>query len=216
MVIKVEPLGVAYTAVPKAGSSSVKAMLAQVDPGVSLPAPEDITNRTYHSLYRTRRYDDSRFATVGDKFLFTVVRDPIRRLMSVYTNRILGTRDMQRSRGIEKRRDLPVEPDPDFFFAKLRKYARRSKLIAHHLLPTEAFTGPDIKRFDAVYRTDQMTDVANLLSARAGTTVSLERANKSEAKLEFDDLKPQTRDRIRPYLAAEYRYLSGVLDNPFA
>ena len=214
MVVVIQDLKVAYAAVPKAGCSSVKAMLAQLDPQVDVPetVPD---NRLYHSLYPTRRFRRRRFPLAEGMFSFTVVRDPIRRLMSVYTNRVADKRDLYNSRKLRKRRVLPRDPDPDTFFQNLPLYCRLSSVIRHHVLPTAIFTGRDLNRYDNVFRTDQIDDLAATLGSHCGGDVRPARANRSKSKLAFDDLKPETRDAIRPHLMGEYRHLRGYIDNPF-
>jgi len=214
MVIAVQDLKIAYAAVPKAGCSSVKAMLAQLDPQADVP--HDVPdNRFYHSLYPTRRFRPRRFPATEGIFSFTVVRDPIRRLMSVYTNRVADKGDLHNSRKLKKRKVLPLDPDPDTFFQNLARYCRLSSVIRHHVLPTAIFTGRNLNRYDRVFRTDQIDELADALSSHCTGDVRPARANSSKSRLAFDDLKPETRDAIRPHLLGEYRHLSGYIDNPF-
>lgn len=215
MVISVEDHGLAYSAVPKAGCSSVKAMLAEVDPNVSLPPERERTGDTWHSLYPTRRWRGDVFSQYTRSFRFTVVRDPIKRLMSVYTNRVVDKKDLHKSRKLQRRGGMPMDPDPDTFFANLSKYSELSSIIKHHVLPARMFAGPDLSQYDKVYRTEQIGELAEDLAERTGREVSVKRANKSTTSLKFDDLTPHTRHKLRPYLNAEYRYLSAWFDNPF-
>jgi len=215
MVISVEDHGLAYSAVPKAGCSSVKAMLAEVDPKVSLPPEQERSGDTWHSLYPTRRWRGDVFSQYSKAFRFTVVRDPIKRLMSVYTNRVVDKKDLHKSRKLQKRRGMPMDPDPDTFFANLMTYADLSSVVRHHILPTWIFTSKDLTQYDKVYRTEQIGELANDLSEITGKDVSLKRANKSKTRLDFEELTPHTQNLLRPFLADEYRYLSAYFDNPF-
>lgn len=215
MVIKVDSWNLIYCAVPKAGCSSVKAMLADIDPEVTLPPPEERTNRTYHEIYPTTKFRPRVFHA-GEAYRFTMVRDPIKRLMSVFTNRVVEKRELHNSRRLKRRQVLPLDPDPDTFFQNLTRYAQLSSSIKHHAAPISRYTGPDLAAFDRIYRTDEMPDLAGFLSGRSGITVTAARANSSGAKLEFDSLTPETRDMLRQHLQPEYDYLAGVIDNPFS
>lgn len=216
MVISVDAWKLAYTAVPKAGCSSVKAMLAEIDPTVTLPEPESRSNKVYHQIYPTRRFRQKLFDRHQDGYRFTVVRDPIRRLMSVYTNRVVGLGDLHKSRMLTRRQVLPLDPDPDTFFQNLRRYMRMSSIIRHHSLPASLFAGPDLSIYDRVYRTDQMGELAEFLITRSGHALTVARANSSESRLDFDDLASQTRDALRPFLETEYSYLAGHIENRLA
>ena len=215
MVIAVDDAQLAYAAVPKAGCSSVKAMLAQIDSSVSLPASDTITNRIYHALYPTRRFNRWRFRKHRGFFRFTVVRDPLKRLMSVYTNKVVHNKELHNSRNIKNGLvDLPADPDPDFFFQNLGAYIEAASVIKHHALPTRLFTERDLGGYDIVFRTSEMDDLARTLSERTKRKVKAVRINSSEAKLDYRDLKLRTIDSIRPFLAEEYEHLSGYFENP--
>lgn len=213
MVIAIDTFKLAYMAVPKAACTSVKAMLAEIDPNVTLPPPEERNDLTYHALYQTRRFRTDRFKRHKDAFRFTVVRDPIRRLISVYTNRVVGLRDLHNSRKLVRRGTLPLDPDPDTFFQNLATYRRLSSVIRHHALPTWLFTGDDLGVYDRVFRTDQMAELAGILSERAGRAIPVERANSSGIRLDFEELAPKTRDMLVPILRKEYAFLKGHVED---
>lgn len=215
-MIAIKEYRLAYAAVPKAGCSSVKAMLAQIDPEVELPPDETRNSTFYHGIYQTQRYRKDRFAAQDGDFRFTVVRDPIKRLMSVYTNRVVDLKDLHKSRQLKRQSELTLDPDPDTFFQNFRDYSRQSSVIRHHILPTALFTGDDLDAYDQVFLTGQMNDVAKMLSERSGKEVVLTKANSSATKLVFSDLQPQTQDALMPYLQDEYRHLDGYVENPFS
>ncbi len=87
-------------------------------------------------------------------------------------------------------------------------------LIKHHARPTSWFTGPDLSRYDRVYRTGEMPDLAEALSARAGRDIKVPHANSSSTRLRLQDLQPQTWLALAEHVAPEYRFLRGHFDNP--
>jgi hypothetical protein len=215
MAIVVEKHGMLFMAVPKAASSSVKAMLAQIDPDVTLPEPHLLTESTYHGIYQTRRFRPHRFAQYDGYLRFTVIRDPLRRLLSVYTNRVVGMKELHNSRKLRRRGVLPLDPDPDTFFLNLDQYMQLASVIRHHVLPTRLFTGPDLSVYDHVFKTDQIDDVARMLSDKSGFALRPSNVNVSKARLLFSDLAPATRDALRPVIEPEYDLLGDYFDNPF-
>lgn len=217
MVVAVEPLHVAYMAVPKAACSSVKAALAIADPGVD----RDLTDfsadlMAAHNVYPTMRFRRHRWVEYQGWFRFTVVRDPLKRLLSVYTDLVASRNQLKNSRKFQNGR-APVtdEPDPDFFFQNLDTYTEFASVMHHHTLPTQIFTGPKLKRYTKVYTTAQMADLARDLTQATGRDITIPRLNKSKAKLRYDDLAPQTRDAIRTRLEPEYAHLSDYFDRPW-
>lgn len=221
MVIAVDAHKLAYMALPKAGCSSVKQALASVDPDVMPPPASQTTHFTWHGIYPTRRFRPHRWARYADYWRFCVVRDPFKRLMSVYTNRVLQFGDLKNSVKIRDGRDwlpdLPVEPDPDFFFQHLEVYKQASSSIKHHALDAWLFLGRDLSKasYNRVYRTEDLGALAWDLSLLTRQEVVLPRSNSSERKLTAADLHPKTIDALRPFLEREYAFLKGIYINPF-
>jgi hypothetical protein len=214
VVVAVDTLGLAYMPLPKAACSSVKAALARLDPAVAAP-DGPVPAETWHAIYPTRRFRPHRWQAYARHWRFCVVRDPIRRLMSCYTDRVVGRGILHHSRRLRRMHDLPADPDADFFFGHLDRYAALSSDIRHHTLGAWLFLRRPEEVFDRVYRTDELPCLAAELGRRAGRPVKLPVENASEATLRFDDLSPVTRDRLRPFLLQEYRTLSQFYENPF-
>lgn len=221
MVIAVDAYKIAYMALPKAACSSVKEALARLDPAVTPPPADQITPYTWHDIYPTKRFRPHRWEPYERPgwFRFCVVRDPVQRLLSVYTNRVLQFNELKNSIKIRDGRDylpddLPVEPDPDFFFQHLEEYKRGSSAIKHHVLGAWLFIGSAPLRYDRVYRVEELAALAADLSALSGREVRFRRRNQSDQRLSLGDLRPETIDALRPFLAQEYAHLAGYYDNP--
>lgn len=211
MAIVLTDRRIAYMAVPKAGCSSVKTTLARIDPAVDAARLTDVT--AVHGVYPTARFRPHRWAALSDHFRFTVVRDPVRRLLSVYTDRVLQKGDLRHSRKMQRGvfPDLPVEPDPDTFFCRLGDYMAASSSIKHHAISAWLFTGRDLSAYDRVYRTDEMDVLARDLSRRTGMALSMPRRNASAARLSLSDLSQTARRAIEAHTAADYEILGPVL-----
>lgn len=215
MVIKVEAWKLAYMAVPKAGCTSVKTMLATIDPTVDLPPTDSRDELMVHSIYPTTRFRPHRWETVEGYYRFTVIRDPIRRLLSTYSNRVVTLGQLTHSPKIRSgEAGLPSDPDPDFFFQNLLPYMAASSAIKHHCLPIWLFTGTDLSRYERVFRTDQLSELSAELSARSGQELQVERANSSTKPLRFEDLSPAGRDAVWKRLKPEYDFLADYVPMP--
>jgi len=216
MVIAIKRYKIAYMPVPKAACSAVKEALARIDPAMQAPAQIDI--HTWHIRYPTQRFRPHRWQRYADHWRFCVLRDPLERLLSVYTNRV---RDMEELRNSPRLRrdpafaDLPSKPDPDTFFQNLDRYRAACSAVKHHAFPCWLFTGPRLTHFDAIYRVSELDALASALSERCGQTVTIGRRNLSAAPLTLSDLQPRTQDSLRAHLAPEYRYLAAFYENPF-
>ena len=213
MVIAVDAFKLAYVALPKAGCSSVKKALAELDPWMSVPAETDVD--LWHELYPTERHHPKEWARYRDYFRFCVVRDPAKRLMSCYTDIVVGRNAVKHSPRVRASSGLPVDPDPDTFFSRLPRYRKKSSLVKHHVLGASVFLGENLAGdYDRIFRTSELGALAEDLSHRSGERVSMPHANSSGGGLSLSDLQDRTIDRLRPLLDAEYDYLSDYYDNP--
>ncbi len=220
MVIAVDAHRIAYMALPKAGCSSVKAALARTDPAVTIPPADQIRTETWHSIYPTQRFRAHRWQVYGDYWRFCVVRDPAKRLMSGFVDRVVERGELAHSRRLA-RGDFPhlsTTPDPDHFFQHLWDYAEASSVVKHHVAEAWLFLGPgDIRRhYHRIFKTEEMGLLAEALSAVTRQPVTMPRENRTRTKLTLDDLSPATLDALRPYFAKEYETLAGFYDNPLA
>ncbi|MBY5932597.1 sulfotransferase family protein [Tateyamaria omphalii] len=216
MVIRVDSHRLAYMAVPKAACSSVKAALAVLDPLQSQQSAEDLGQKQVHAIYPTMRFRKHRWDYLENHFKFTVVRDPLKRLLAVYTNRVEGLEILTHCRKIRRGRvHLPTEPDPDYFFQNLSAYVATSSDIKHHTLPTALFTGTDWSAFTKVYRTGEMQQLGDALSNHTGRDVAIPHFNSSDRRLDLGDLAPQTQRVLEVLLEDEYAHLAPYYDNPF-
>ncbi|EPX76133.1 sulfotransferase family 2 domain-containing protein [Salipiger mucosus] len=214
MVIAVGAHRIACMVLPKAGCSSVKAALAQIDPLAPPGVAGDLA--ALHARYPTRRFRPHRWAAVAHCWRFCVVRDPLARLLSVYTDRVRDRGELRNCRSIRRGRvDLPVDPSPDVFFANLRAYMAASSVIRHHALPARLFVGPDPGAYDRVFRLEELPLLGRELSRRSGRVVEVGHRNASRARLGLADLGPAARAAVEAHVAGEYDFLAGFYENPF-
>lgn len=208
MVICIKAHKIAYMAIPKAACSSVKAALCAIDPDARIPKSK-IKGRVdeLHIQYPTKRFRLHRWNLYEDHWRFTVIRDPLKRLMSVYSDRKEQKRDLFRSPRLRES-NLPDDPDPDFFFEHLQEYFGLSSVIKHHILPASIFIGPDLTRYDKIYRVEDLDHLAADISNRINAPISIPRLNKSTYSLSFDDLSPKAKAVIRKHLGSDYTLLS--------
>ncbi len=218
MVIAVPAHQIAYMATPKVACTSVKAALAQIDPnapaGLGASQPDEEQHRLLHQSYPTRRFRPHRWRKYEGWWRFTLVRDPLKRLLSVYSDRVVGRRELHNSPKMRAQSVLPMDPDPDFFFQHLDRYMAHSSAIKHHALPFRLFIGPAPLRYDRIFRVSEIDALAEELSRRGGREVKIPRLNKSSARLSPDDLRPVTLGFIREYLKEDYELLGDFYKCP--
>ncbi|WP_425070330.1 sulfotransferase family 2 domain-containing protein [Sagittula sp. S175] len=213
MAITVPAHKLAFMALPKSGCTSVKRALAQVDPDV---AQEDTAEvMVWHGVYQTRRFRPDRWDALSDHFRFCVIRDPIKRLMSCYSDLVAQRDALGNSKRLRRVPKLATNPDPDYFFTNFEAYKRRSSVIKHHAISAGVFVGTDLQgNYDRVYKTNEMDELGHDLSVRTGQVVQMPHSNSTRRKLDISDLLDETIDILRPFLDQEYEIFRGYFANP--
>lgn len=217
ILISTDTFKLAYRPVPKIATTSVKAALAKIDPEISTQnkTAAEIAKQS-HELYPTRRFGQARWHLAKGFWRFAIVRDPLSRLLSLYTNRVVASNDLRNSAQLKKVGTLPIEPDPDYFFQNLSAYSEQVWNIRHHALPEVKFLGPDLSKFDKVYPINALPQLATDLSEKSGHDVKIPSSNSSSEKLDFGSLKPATQDDLKAMLEPRYDYLGAYYTSPFS
>ena len=212
MIAAFDSYGVAFVGVPKCMSTSVLRSFYRLEHGTAFDRAAFGGN--IHRFYRQRVADRIKsveppdLAGLTGLWLFTIIRDPIRRLLSVYTNRVLAHRDI--AKALAKAPDATLDPMPaaDAFFRDLAAYRAAVPSIRHHTDAFAQFLGPDLGRYDAVFQVEQAQDLQDQLTARLGQTFVLENEQRSTARLSFDDLSAEARAAIMTHTQPDYALLA--------
>ena len=193
---------VSFTHVPKCGGTSVKTMMLEaegldwhneVSKDWGIPEKE----RNYKDSYRgqaTRFYklhDENFYDRVH--YRICMIRDPIERLKSAYTNRVLYHGKGSVPGGWEE------------FVLRLGTYNNGD--LTHHTLPMYRELGESSNRFDRVFTINEMDKVAKFLSKISGRNVQpIKRQtggseHKDKIKLTENDI-----NTIKFYYRQDYKY----------
>src|SRR5204863_9345498 len=88
-----------------------------------------------------------------NNFRFTVVRDPIERLLSAYSNRVLQHDELSEARLRYGQADANLTPRPGIgvFIDNLEQYRAADESIRHHTEPLTYFLGDDPTYYNRIY-----------------------------------------------------------------
>lgn len=157
-----------YIPIPKNACTSIKHALHEIEFGkrfdAGLPAFSDY--REHHDYYKKR---PDAFTSVSalreqtDVIRFALVRDPVRRLLSCYRNRVVDLGDLRSSRKVLGRMGLSAEPDINTFVKNLEEYRRANKSVEHHSRLQSDFLGGTIDYLDRVFTLKDMPGLLEML-----------------------------------------------------
>lgn len=213
-----EGLNLAFFSVPKAASTSMKLVLYELREGRPWTGePDDIHKALPTPLTRPRDF----VATEGMRRI-TIIRDPVKRLLSAYGNRVLHHGDVRnalrrpstRLKQIFLRPWLRSYPSFDRFYGQLEQYQSLSFTIWHHTCSIRHFIGEDLSVFDRVYKVEELGQLEADLSEMAGREIRLPREQTGGMKLRLEDLSPKARAAVLEHTAPDYALLRGLYTPP--
>lgn len=194
MTVALGDMRIAYYCVPKAGKTAMKSTMKKMseDGGV-------FTNFGDHPISaRMRKRSEGHHR-------ITVVRDPVERLISCWSDRV-GDRDDIRRSSISTFlcKPLGLNPSPDLeeFVLNLRKYQMINDRIYRHVIPQIRYIGKEPDFFQAIYSIREMDKAQEELSVLVGKDVRIEKRNVSKSN---KTVKPVLSQEALEYAREFYR-----------
>lgn len=217
MVVTLKDFGIAFFGTPKCGVTSIYHGLHNALHGAAFDGPPQSIHRHYDTLPPTR----SQFEDAENFWRITIVRDPVKRILSAYSNRVHDHHDLtprqlrgRRERFSKRIRLLPSYPKASLFFRRHDAFAKTSWNVRHHTRPARDFIGSDLGFYDRVYTTTEMDDLARDLSERMGRTVQFPAKNAASKQTEFSTLSRAARRKVLELTRTDYDLLGDYFSPP--
>lgn len=199
---------VGYKSIPKTASTSIKRELYRLHTGKPFDRQE--AGMTSHQFFNQTENTD----IDNCEYKFIVIRDPVKRLLSVYGNRVTFYHELSYDQlnSNDKTRKfinrLPVlEPSLDQFIANLPKYFQ-VPAINHHARPvSKMLAGKSLRFFDGVYKIEELGELEKDLSALLSKPVSFERHQTGGSKYRLRDLSYAQLKYLINFYEEDYKLL---------
>lgn len=201
-----------YYPVPKSGSSSVKYLLMQVagqDEGLDNP-DDDV-----HHHLGTSLVDPFRPLHNADAKPFTIVRDPVERLLSAYFDRVVKAghlTDDQADADMARRLGLSLEPDLETFILRVEDYCRICADIRFHVASPRYFLGSNLFLFDRVFKLEKVDQIAAYISEIVGQAVEMPHIHVSRGRTKPSELSPAALAKALRFCRYDYAFLVDLYD----
>jgi len=216
MPVPVKSTDLVYLPVPKVACTTIKfALLNHNEDGQADRL--DVARRTdksvpnVHMIYPSKPLKLKHLLRYFGRRWFCVVRDPVKRFLSVYGNRVVHHDDLKRSVPALESAGLPRHPDPTEFAEHLEAYCRMNGTINHHARPMVDYLGERPGRFDRIFPMSELGELPGYL-AEAGVRVTLGHRQTGGPKLKPDDLSPPALARVKRFYAADYEAFGAFFD----
>jgi len=195
---------IAYLRIPKCACTSIGNLLFQIDKG-KLFKNESNQNRArgIHAYFlNNKSYHD--VSIFDDYFKFTVIRDPIKRFISGYRNRVLFHNALL---NLVEAKHIHKVPTLNEFALNLEFYFRRNLEIEHHFAPQGFYLNGDLSFLDAIYKIENFADVEKKLSQISKRTLTSVLSQTDGPKIKLGDLNRRAFRKLIDFYKSDYELL---------
>jgi hypothetical protein len=161
-------------------------------------------------------------ADYGGYYRFALTRDPVRRFLSMYVNRVIQKRELAANSPYAQaimHAGLPFDPDINLLVRHLEAYLDCHASLLHHARPMMDFLGPDLSVYDRIADLSAMNTVVEEIkahwcrvgmAARAATATLPGKMQRCGVRLDLECLTPRSFERLLDYYHADYAELPTV------
>lgn len=201
--IKVNNIG--YMPIPKVACTTIKNKLFQVKEERDYNPKLD-AGRHIHQYWGKNKED------INDAdFKFIVIRDPIKRFLSAYSNRVCHHRELSLEKITRSNPELVenfeiYNPGLGQFIDQFDKYNSVNS-IKHHCKPVSEWVDGNISLFDRVYRIEEMELLKKDLSKELGQEINFSREQTGGRKIPVSDLSSNQVEFLMEFYREDYKLL---------
>lgn len=198
-----------YCFIPKTACTSIKQALYKLRTGQDFNRKK--VGKTVHNYFQEEYKDISKA-----KFKFIVVRDPVKRFLSAYSNRVTHHKELS-TEYLEKRKNgqkllekkVPTNPNIDQFFEFFYDYITIS-VIDHHTKPMYTFLQDNnLDFFDKVYKIETIDQLTHDVEQFTNKEFKLPRAQTGGKKVSVSSLSQEQIEFLLEYYKKDYEVLEG-------
>jgi hypothetical protein len=190
--------------IPKVASSSIKAFIWQLRNGRRFDGDLQRAHRIYWPRIHGRVRDHFADREAG-WWRVAIIRDPVRRLVSAWRNRIAHHRVLERP-GVGTL-SLDRQPDLDQFVSHLGAYQRASRDIRWHTTPQSVHLGNRLDRYDAIFPIERLGEFERLLCERYQAEFALPHLQDLGPKASANELSATAYRQAVSWCRADYALL---------
>lgn len=196
-----------YVPVPKVACTSLKTMFFEIENGFAYQ-PFSTSGRKWwiHDFFKSIPFSDQPIERMVDHVRMAVVRDPVQRLLSCYSNRVVHHQELSKQKAFKQltEADLPFSPDLSTFVKLLPEYYAAVHTISHHAMPFVDYLGRDPQFYTHIYRIEETTDMAYEVERITGKKATLKRLQNGGPKIGVDALSEKEIAMLKDFYAEDY------------
>jgi len=219
MAVELKNHNIVYFPMPKTACTSLKMLFFQINEGRIFETYQEDGKlmHIHNAAYGSPSFWDVKHKDFQDMTRIALIRDPVSRLLSAYSNRVRYHRELSEQRidmDLADRLGVGPDPSPDEFFINLEKYRFLSNSIRHHTDLATTFLGPDLEYFQKVYPIEEIGKLTRFLSETVKQDLVLGREQTGGKKVQFKDLSSQARKQLTQYCLGDYALMKDYYRIP--
>lgn len=217
MAMFLEKAKLTYVSVPKCACSSLKRVCHEANTGEPFrKVGEDGVKRSIHGVYGSPRFRRVRRGLKDGRFggdLIAVVRNPLDRILSCYTNKVADKGCLRTADASEfARLDVPQEPDLATFVDNLEAYREISPEVRRHSQPLTWFLGRQPGRYLSLFDMSRLQDFVELVNERAASQVVLSHYNPSPNAVRISTVAPAVAQKVDTIFAEDHEIFGAYFE----
>jgi len=217
----------AFFSVPKIASTSLKNSIFEINNGFKFASIAQRMKQNgrknsgtphfgIHQIYITGVFNIDEFKHYRNFVKFTVIRDPLERLLSAYSNKVIFYKALEQPRVAQQLeyKGLDTNPDLNGFVLNINHYRQYSLPIRHHTEPISSFLGDRLNRFHRVFKIEKMENVVEFLSQSLGTVIDIPIMQTGGPKFSVSDLDKKALKAATHFCALDYQLVRDYYEPP--
>jgi len=209
----------AYFPVPKTASTSMKHAFYMLEHGHGFITDPDADEGVgiHQQFFRTRSFYDIDHARYADYSRIAVIRDPARRIVSAYVNRVKSIGELAPGKidmNLADSLGVPADPTLREFLLNIDKYRILSKSVEHHTQPFTRFLGHDLGYFTDVVKIGSLGELAEKIGKLTGRDFDIAHHNRSNSPEESLVMGKMARKSLLDYCAGDYALMKNYFRVP--
>jgi hypothetical protein len=211
MTIMISKERLLFVSAPKVACSSIKTAFFEIENG--FPFQPFYANGVYRhihdvAVYPAVSFDRVKSWTHDGFFRLTMVRDPVSRFLSAYSNRVLYYKELSAERIGDRLAESGLPPDPSLsvFVDFFDEYRLASNSIRIHTDPMVFYIGADPSFYDHIFNIRQIKQFDQVVSEYIGRKYETPHIQAGGPKLERSTLSDSQTEKIMMFYASDYKF----------
>ena len=208
--IKVNKIG--YFGIPKAAGTSIKHTLFKIKRGRNFDSKDNIAQREKANIHK---FFESEISDISDcDFRFIVIRDPIKRFLSAYNNRVGHHKELTYEAINDKylKKIINVfQPNINEFINDFQTYYK-VQTINHHTRPINTMLNDGLNSFTHIYKIEQLDSLKIDLENKLNQKVHIPRLQINGTNIGLKDLDRNQIEFLINFYLEDYKILKNYYD----